>query len=76
MLWTSDLQRFHLARRRVRVTYWLASGRRIVLLTVFGKTRGVEAVEVDRAHQAQKVCEAERDPAHVTYERFSRRVRG
>ena len=31
--------RFHLARAAWRVTYWLAPGRRIVLLTVFRKTR-------------------------------------
>lgn len=30
--------RFHLLRRQTRVTYWLAPGRRVVLLTVFGKT--------------------------------------
>lgn len=31
--------RFHLDRQAVRITYWIASGRRIVLLTVFVKTR-------------------------------------
>jgi len=31
--------RFHVDRRAVRVTYWIASGRRIVLLTVFVKSR-------------------------------------
>ena len=30
---------FHLGGQTVRVTYWTASGRRIVLLMVFGKTR-------------------------------------
>lgn len=31
--------RFHLGQDAVRVTYWIASSRRIVLLTVFRKTR-------------------------------------
>jgi phage-related protein len=31
--------RFHLGGQAARVTYWIASRRRIVLLTVFGKTR-------------------------------------
>ncbi|HEU5473191.1 MAG TPA: type II toxin-antitoxin system RelE/ParE family toxin [Actinophytocola sp.] len=31
--------RFHLSDDAVRVTYWIATGRRIVLLTVFRKTR-------------------------------------
>ncbi|WP_446224055.1 type II toxin-antitoxin system RelE/ParE family toxin [Nocardia sp. IBHARD005] len=30
--------RFHLHPREFRITYWLAPGRRIVLLTVFRKT--------------------------------------
>ena len=30
--------RFHLLRQQTRVTYWLAPGRRLVLLTVFHKT--------------------------------------
>ena len=41
--------RFHLERQSVRVTYWIASGRRIVLLTVFVKTRMRETHEVERA---------------------------
>ena len=31
--------RFHLLAQQTRVTYWLAPGRRIILLTVFRKTR-------------------------------------
>ncbi len=46
--------RFHLLRQQTRVTYGLAPGRRVVLLTVFHKTRDVEAAEVRRAHQAQQ----------------------
>jgi hypothetical protein len=44
--------RFHLDRQAVRVTYWLAPGRRAVLLTVFAKTRMREAGEVARARHA------------------------
>jgi hypothetical protein len=61
--------RFRLAGNHVRVTYWLAPDRRIVLLTIFRKTRMREASEIDRARQAQKLCEAEHEPAHETYTR-------
>jgi hypothetical protein len=48
--------RFHLGGQAVRVTYWIASGRRIVLLTVFVKTRMRETREIDRAQQALARC--------------------
>lgn len=51
--------RFHLEGRAVRVTYWIAPGRRIVLLTVFAKTRMREAREVERARRAMARCMAE-----------------
>ncbi|WP_443060711.1 DNA-binding protein [Streptomyces sp. NBC_00448] len=38
----------------IRLTYWLADNRRIVLLTVFRKTRMREDAEVARAKQASK----------------------
>ena len=38
--------RFHLLRQQTRVTYWLAPGRRVILLTVFPKTRSAETAEV------------------------------
>jgi hypothetical protein len=41
--------RFQLLGRQTRVTYWLAPGRRVVLLTVFHKTRRAEVAEVARA---------------------------
>jgi Phage derived protein Gp49-like (DUF891) len=44
--------RFHLERRAVRVPYWTATGRRIVLLTVFAKSRMREEREIDRARRA------------------------
>ena len=48
--------RFHLGRRQVRITYYIASGRRIVLLTVFAKTRQQERAEIDRACRAMQTC--------------------
>jgi hypothetical protein len=48
--------RFHLGRRQVRITYYIASGRRIVLLTVFAKTREQERAEIDRAWRAMQAC--------------------
>jgi Phage derived protein Gp49-like (DUF891) len=61
--------RFHLLAQQTRVTYWLAPGRRIILLTVFRKTRNAEVAEVARALQAQKACESEHGPAHDTFDR-------
>jgi phage-related protein len=55
--------RFHLERQAMRVTYWIASGRRIVLLTVFVKSRMGEEREVDRARRALARCEAEQHTA-------------
>ncbi|MFF5494637.1 type II toxin-antitoxin system RelE/ParE family toxin [Streptomyces aquilus] len=54
-----------------RVTYWLAPGRRAVLLTVFRKSRMREVDEVSRAQRAKKLCEAEHPPAgeHDVYSR-------
>lgn len=51
--------RFSLDRRRVRITYYIASGRRIVLLTVFVKTQRQERREIDRAEKAMQRCIAE-----------------
>lgn len=51
--------RFHLDRQAMRITYWIASDRRIVLLTVFVKSRMREAREVDRARRAMARCVAE-----------------
>ena len=61
--------RFHLLAQQARVTYWLAPGRRVMLLTVFRKARNAETAEVTRALQAQKVCEAEHRPAHDIFDR-------
>ena len=61
--------RSHLLAQQPRITYWLAPGRRIILLTVFRKTKSAEAGEVARALQAQKTCETEHGPAHDTFNR-------
>lgn len=55
-----------------RVTYWLAPDRRIVLLTVFRKTRMRAAAEVVRAKSARKECEAAHEPASHEYSRTVR----
>jgi Phage derived protein Gp49-like (DUF891) len=62
-------RRFHLLAQQTRVTYWLAPGRRLILLTVFRQTRNAEAAEVARALPAQKICEAGHGPAHDTIDR-------
>ena len=51
--------RFHLERDAVRVTYWIAPGRRIVLLTVFAKTRMHDGREIARARRALARCISE-----------------
>jgi len=48
--------RFHLARQSVRITYWVAGDRRIILLTVFRKQRMREEAEVQRAWRAMQRC--------------------
>ncbi|MBN1170595.1 MAG: type II toxin-antitoxin system RelE/ParE family toxin [Micromonosporaceae bacterium] len=61
--------RFHLNRSAWRISYWLAPHRRIVLLTVFRKTRGREAAEVDREVAAQQICEHQHRAATHLYDR-------
>ncbi len=60
---------FHMLRQQTRVSYWLAPGRRVILLTVFGKTRNNEVAEVARALRAQRTCEAGHGPAHDFFDR-------
>ncbi|MGW0842668.1 DNA-binding protein [Streptomyces sp. NPDC002787] len=52
--------RFHLDTDAVRLTYWIASGRRIILLTAFRKQRMRETAEIDRARRARVRCVEER----------------
>ena len=61
--------RFHLLRGQTRVTYWLAPGRRVILLTVFRKARSAENAEVARAMQAQEICESTHGIAHEVFDR-------
>ena len=55
--------RFYLLGRPTRVTHWIASGRRIILLTVFVKTQRRERREVERAKRAYERCVAEQHTA-------------
>lgn len=55
--------RFHLDRSAVRVTYWIAPGRRIVMLTVFTKTRMREDRQIERARRALARCQADEHTA-------------
>src|SRR5260370_40748150 len=61
--------RFHLLAQQPCITYWLAPGRRIILLTGFRKTKSAEETQAARALQPQKTCEAEPGPAHHTSHR-------
>lgn len=48
--------RFELGRQSLRITYWIAPGRRIILLTVFAKTKGRDRLEIARATRAMLTC--------------------
>ena len=52
--------RFHLGRDQQRISYYMASGRRILMLTVFRKTKRREQAEIDRAEAAMR-AHMERD---------------
>ncbi|MGO8888917.1 MAG: hypothetical protein ACLQB1_04285 [Streptosporangiaceae bacterium] len=53
-----------------RVTYRCTADGRIVLLTVFRKTRQHDQRQIDRAVRAQKLCQRDHQgPAAETYER-------
>ena len=49
--------RFFCGGERVRITYWIAPGRRIIALTVFAKTRMRGAAEIARAARAMARCQ-------------------
>lgn len=51
--------RFWCGQERIRVTYRMAPGRRIIMLTVFAKTRMRETAEVARAVRAMAACRRE-----------------
>ena len=48
--------RFYCDGQRVRVSYWIAPGRRIIMLTVFTETRMRETAEIARAEAALARC--------------------
>ena len=48
--------RFRLLGEHIRITYFIATGRRIILLTVFRKTARQERDEIDRAEAAMARC--------------------
>ena len=53
-----------------RVTYWCTPDGKIVLLTVFRKTRQHDQRQIDRAVRAQKLCVSDHHgPAAGIYER-------
>jgi hypothetical protein len=52
--------RFYCGGARQRISYWIAPGRRIVMLTVFHKTKNRETAEVARAKRAMVKCQEER----------------
>lgn len=49
--------RFHLGTEAMRLTYWIAPGRNIIMLTVFRKTRQRDAAQVMRARRALWMCQ-------------------
>jgi hypothetical protein len=51
--------RFYSGGDRVRISYWIAPGRRIIMLTVFTKTRMRETAEITRAAAAMARCQRE-----------------
>jgi hypothetical protein len=59
--------RFYVGARgdAMRVSYWIAPVRRIILLTVFRKQRRQERAEVERAYKAMQRCIEE---SHVAEE--------
>jgi hypothetical protein len=62
--------RIRLRGAAVRVTYWCTPDRKIVLLTVFRKTRQHDQRQINRAVRAQKLCESDHQgPAAGIYRR-------
>jgi hypothetical protein len=59
--------RIYLRSEHIRITYFITTARRIVLLTVFTKRQRREQAEIDRAWRAMQACiaaghTAEEDP--------------
>lgn len=64
--------RFYCGGERIRITYWIAPGRRIIALTVFAKTRMRESAEVSRAIRAMARCQQEGHTAEEDEDEESR----
>ncbi|WP_326825449.1 type II toxin-antitoxin system RelE/ParE family toxin [Streptosporangium sp. NBC_01639] len=62
--------RLALTHRDVRITYWLAPERRVVLLTFFFKTRRKETGQIERARRAQVECETRHTATSQIYDRI------
>jgi hypothetical protein len=60
--------RFWLDRDAMRISYWIATDRRIILLTVFRKSGMRETREIDRARRAYQRCVQEAHTVSVTEE--------
>ncbi|MFI7064426.1 type II toxin-antitoxin system RelE/ParE family toxin [Kribbella sp. NPDC050124] len=60
--------RFWLDRDALRISYWIATDRRIILLTVFRKTGMRETRELERARTAYRRCVQEAHVVLVTEE--------
>jgi hypothetical protein len=50
--------RRELEHESVRITYWLAPGRRVVLLTAFTKTQRRQQADIDRARALMEECKS------------------
>ena len=55
-------------RDAMRISYWIATDRRIILLTVFRKSGMREVREIDRARRAYRKCVEEAHTVLVTEE--------
>jgi len=55
--------RFYLSGQATRVSYWIAPGRRIILLFAFVKTQRQEKREIQRAKLAMERCAADQHSA-------------
>jgi len=60
--------RFWLDRDAMRISYWIAPGRRIILLTVFRKSRMRETREIERAVKSYRRCVEEAHGVSATEE--------
>lgn len=67
--WTGATGRTRPVRIVGAMARHLAPERRVILLTVFHKTRGAETAEVARPIHAQKICENEHRRAHQVFDR-------